>query len=53
MVNILRSYLGLDKEPETEPKPDPSLEETTKKTTSKFKLVSAHKHKEEKENGNE
>ena len=30
MANLLRSYLGLDKEPEPEPKPDPRLERTSK-----------------------
>ena len=69
MGNILRSYLGLDKEPEPEPekkteekpKPDPKLERTSKFTRPKKgkkhrlekKLVSAHSHKEEQKNGND
>ena len=61
MTNLLRSYLGLDKEPEPESKPDPRLERTAKfarpvkkeKAEPKTKLASAHKHREEKENGNE
>ena len=35
MGNLLRSYLGLDKDPEPEPKPDPKLERTSKFTRPK------------------
>ena len=51
MTNLLRTYLGLDDpEPEPEPEPEPQV---AKEATPTRKLVSAHKHKEDKKNGND
>ena len=57
MTNLLRSYLGLDKEPESEPesKPDPRLEKTVEfvRPKKKEKKVSErYEPKEVEEDGN-